>query len=263
MALPKLLSPSFWIDKCLTLVLQLTLALLLQTLYVLKGEDVILTDVKVTVRKSISSDDSRSKTNSPPKSTKQTQSKQDNLKAGPTSKNNKTTVTATKATSNSQGDSTHPPKVPSVTSKESKKTIEKAIVTGTLTELKPDNLEKQILLEGNNVATPIENEAVTPIENEIVKINDDESPKTISFEKIIEEIKEDSVNVEEIKEESATVEEIKEESATVEEIKEESATVEEIEESVTVEEIKAESATVEEIKEESATVEEIKEESAT
>ncbi|CAG8442141.1 8050_t:CDS:2 [Ambispora leptoticha] len=218
MALPKLLSPRFWFDKCLTLFLQLILALLLQTLYLLKGEDVRVTDVKVTVRKSLPSKGSRSIANSPLKSTKQTTVKQNGLtvKAGPTTNDNDTTATTIssaiiEATSNPQGDL------------KCTKEVEEKII-GTLTEVKPANLQTEILLEENNVATPI-----TPIENEVVaKGNESESSETISSEKIILEeesatpIVEESASMEESKEESK--EEAKEEFE--EESKEESAALE-------------------------------------
>src|SRR6185312_8565885 len=51
MVFPKMLRPSYLADKLLTLLLRIVLAILLQILFIIKGEDVKVTKIEVTVKK--------------------------------------------------------------------------------------------------------------------------------------------------------------------------------------------------------------------
>ncbi|KAG9301935.1 hypothetical protein G9A89_020979 [Geosiphon pyriformis] len=157
MVLPKILSPSFWVDKCLTLVLQLVLALLLQILYILKGEDVRVTDVKVTVRKTTPTD-MKAITQAPARATKP-------------ARQNITIKSTTTGTNNISGELTRDLKS-SVVSKPTRKAEEK-IITGTLTELKPDKIDQ-------NPELKITTETVSVVDS---KKSDETVPVTIEVKK--------------------------------------------------------------------------------
>jgi len=51
MIFPNNLRPSYLVDKLLTLFLKIVLAILLKILYIIKGEDVVVTKVEVTIKK--------------------------------------------------------------------------------------------------------------------------------------------------------------------------------------------------------------------
>nr|CAG8587173.1 7588_t:CDS:2 [Entrophospora candida] len=117
MALPKVLSPGFWLDKVLRIFLKLVLAILLHVLYLIKGEQeqVHVRKVEVTVKNVPNNKNNKTKDNKTIK---------DNINDVEIIKNNIT------------------------------KPIDVFNITGTLIELKPDELDEN-LIEKKEISMPI------------------------------------------------------------------------------------------------------------
>lgn len=143
MALPKVLSPGFWLDKVLRIFLKLVLAILLHVLYLIKGEQVHVRKVEVTVKNVPNNKNNK---------TKDDKTIKDNINDVEIIKNN---ITKSIDVFNS----------PTIDIFSKKNTIDSndnennnnssyEIVTGTLIELKPDELDEN-LIEKKEISMPV------------------------------------------------------------------------------------------------------------